>query len=193
MEVGIPQELHLFLEATIPFPVHLRSLFQIPNHPLNNPFLYFHPSRDRTEDILHQAGEAVMQSQQKPDEDENASAERIEEAARDCTYVYTEHDLVSAYIRGLPDTTRHLVGMKVEAMDYDELSNLLTAKRIALAEVHTVRTRHMKSGSANSTNHGATRRPTMVVPETPRTAGLGQNPSDTSVSSSYMDPVLYAP
>ena len=52
-----------------------------------------------TEDILHQAGEAVMQARQKPDEDENASAERIEEAARDCTDVYTEHELMSAYIR----------------------------------------------------------------------------------------------
>ena len=83
--------------------------------------------------------------------------------------------------------------MKVEAMDYDEQSNLLTARRIALAEGRTVRARNMKSVSANSTNHGATRRPTMVVPETPSSAGLGQIPSETSVSASYMDLLLYAP
>ena len=146
-----------------------------------------------TEDVLHQAGKALMQARQKPDQDENAFAERIEEAARDCTDDNTEPELVSAYIRGLPDTTRHLVGMKVEAKDYDEQRNLLTARRIALAVGRTVRARNMKSGSAKSTNHGATRRPTMVVPETPSTAGLGQIPSDTSVSASYMDPVLYAP
>ena len=83
-----------------------------------------------TEDVLHQAGEAVMQARQKPDEDENDFAERIEEAARDCAGVCTEHELMSAHIHGLPDTTRYLVAMKVEAIDYDELSNLLTTRRL---------------------------------------------------------------
>ena len=91
----------------------------------------------------------MLQAGPKPDEGENPFAERSEEAARDCTDVYKEHELVSDYIRGLPDTTRHLVGMKVEAMDNDEQSNLLTVRGIALAEGRTVRARNMKSGSAN--------------------------------------------
>ena len=39
--------------------------------------------------LLRQGGEAVMQARQKLDEDENAFAERIEGAAKDCRYVYT--------------------------------------------------------------------------------------------------------
>ena len=119
----------------------------------------------------------MLRGRQKPEEYENAFAERIEEATRDCVCdVYMEHELVSAYIRGLRDTTPHLVRMKVEVMDYDEQRNLLTARGIALAEGRTVRARNMKSGSAMFTNHGASRRPTIVVPETPTTAGLIQIP-----------------
>ena len=72
-------------------------------------------------------------------------------------------------------------------MDYDEQSNLLTARGIALAEGRTVRARNVTSGSANSTDYGATRRRAMVVPENPSTGDFRLIPSDTSVTASHMD------
>ena len=69
-----------------------------------------------TDDVLQDPGEAVMRATQSPEEDENAFAERIEEANRNCTDVYTERDLVSAFVRGLPDTTGHLLGMPLNAL-----------------------------------------------------------------------------
>lgn len=55
-------------------------------------------------DVFHNTGEVGMRARKSPKENENAFAERIEEASRDCTHVYTEHELVRTFFHGLPCT-----------------------------------------------------------------------------------------
>ena len=73
-----------------------------------------------TEDVLQEAYDSVTRARQGTDEDEDVFAVRMEASARNCSGVCGEHDLVSYYVQGLPETIRHTVREKVSSLEHSE-------------------------------------------------------------------------
>ena len=81
--------------------------------------------RYRNDDVLQEAYDSVTHDRQGADEDADAFAVRMEASARDCSGVFGQHDLVSYYVQGHPETIRHIVREKVSSLEHSEQENSL--------------------------------------------------------------------
>ena len=72
-----------------------------------------------------------------------------------------QHDLVSYYVQGLPETILHTVREELINLECSEQGNILRVRRIALAEGKTHRAR---SNSASAALKSKERRTMLVLP-----------------------------
>ena len=103
-----------------------------------------------TDDVLQTAYEQVTDARQKANEDENAFADRVAKAARDCCNVFRDRELVNYFIRGLLPATRDAVTERVRNLTPNEqgvnlfvskVTDITVARRIATAEGNKFRAR----------------------------------------------------
>ena len=73
-----------------------------------------------TDDVLQTAYEQVTDARQKANEDENAFADRVAKAARDCCNVFRGREMVNYFIRGLLPATRDVVTERVRHLTPNE-------------------------------------------------------------------------
>ena len=139
-----------------------------------------------TDDVFQEAYDSVTRARQGADEDEDAFAVRMEASARDCSGVFGQHNLVSYYVQGLPETIRHTVREKVSSLEHSGQGNLLRVRRIALAEGKTHRAR---SNSAKAVQKSKERRPTLVVPHNLDSSG-GPTTQESMTMGYHQDPIL---
>ena len=141
-----------------------------------------------TDDVWQEAYDSVTRPRQGADEGEDAFAVRMEASARDCSGVFGQHDLVSYYVQGLPETIRHTVGEKVRSLEHSEQGNLLRVRRIALTEGNTHRAR---SNSTKAPQKSKERRLALVVPYNQDSSG-GRTTQESMTMGYHQDPILLA-
>lgn len=91
------------------------------------------------DDILQEAMEAVTLAAQAPQEDEDTFGERLEKAARDCQHVFTNHELVNHFIRGLPTAVRETVTDRARGMSLEHRGDLSKVRLAAASAGRTHR------------------------------------------------------
>lgn len=91
------------------------------------------------DDVLQEALEAVTLAGQTPQEDEDDFAERLEKAARDCQHVFTNHELVNHFIRGLPTAVRETVTDRARGMSLAHRGDLSKVRLAAASAGRTHR------------------------------------------------------
>lgn len=107
---------HEALEATWPYVIHA----------LIRRFL--------SGDVLQRAYDAVVRAVQGSNEDEIKFAQRISDAARECSHVFQPMELVNSYVRGLHEATRERVQEQVRRLPQKEPTSLVSVRQLASAE-----------------------------------------------------------
>ena len=92
--------------------------------------------RYASDDALSAAYDSVTRITQAQAEDENAFADRLQDAALQCANVFTQRDLVNYFVKGLQPGIRSVVSNTVSRSDEEDF---LAVRRIAQAQGETYR------------------------------------------------------
>ena len=90
---------------------------------------------------LRQAFDAVANQPQRPEEDENAYCDRIQNAATSCFNVFSDAEVVQYFVQGLVPVIRGPVSERLREKSLLEQQDISTARRIAVTEGKTHRLR----------------------------------------------------
>ena len=106
-----------------------------------------------TRDVLREAHDKVVNARQMDGEDEIAFAQRVENAARACRFVFDPADVTNYFVSGLSDATRFRVQEAVKRWPEKDAANLAAVRDFAVGEG-----RAQRSGARpmpNTTRSGA--------------------------------------
>ena len=161
---------------------------------------------------LRQAFDAVANEPQRPEEDENAYCDRIQNAAASCFNVFSDAEVVQYFVQGLIPVIRGPVSERLREKSLLEQQDISTARRIAVTEGKTHRLRlHdlAETVKANTTRSVRTRAsadkvtPVLMTGErtpstnypftTPATVGPERTPWDPSMSTDLRPPTNMVP
>jgi len=149
-------------------------------------------TRYASDDILSSAYDAVTRITQASTEDENAFADRLQEAALMCANVFTQRDLVNYFVKGLRPGIRAVVSNTVSRADEQDF---LAVRRIAQAQGDTFRATRNETMSPKPrlalSREGAKKKALLLQTAQPR--GVSDEWSDTTDSSVAEPPVWGSP
>ena len=103
-----------------------------------------------TDSELQKAHDRVTLISQKPAEDENAYADRIIAASRDCSNVFEDHTLLHFYVRELLETSRDKVIEDMRRLPKHKQRDLKSIRRLAFAQGNTVRAQSQATSKART-------------------------------------------
>ena len=87
-----------------------------------------------TRDVLREAHDRVVNARQMDGEDEVAFAQRVDNAARACRYVFDPAEVTNYFVSGLRDSTRYRVQEAIKRWSEKDATNLVAVRELAVGE-----------------------------------------------------------
>ena len=116
-----------------------------------------------TDDVLHEAIDAVTTITQKNNEEEIEFADRLSDLVRDCADVFTDREVVQYYATGLSPLILERVLYGLRNMADADRSDLTAVRRLATTEENSVRSLRLSTSSTTKVRTNSLTRPVLNV------------------------------